>query len=37
MMTQAVVEVAKPLGMAVHDHIVLGMDGHASFKALALG
>jgi RadC-like JAB domain len=31
-MTQAIVEVAKPLGIAVHDHIVVGRDGHASFR-----
>ncbi|MGI8526770.1 MAG: RadC family protein [Pseudolabrys sp.] len=35
-MTQAIVEVAKPLGIAVHDHIVVGKDGHASFKGLKL-
>jgi hypothetical protein len=26
-MTQAIVEVAKPLGIAVHDHIIAGRDG----------
>jgi DNA repair protein RadC len=35
-MTQAIVEVAKPLGIAVHDHIIVGKDGHASFKSLRL-
>lgn len=35
-MTQAIVEVAKPLGIAVHDHIIVGKDGHASLKALKL-
>jgi DNA repair protein RadC len=35
-MTQAVVEVAKPLGIAVHDHIIVGKDGHASLKGLKL-
>jgi DNA repair protein RadC len=35
-MTQAIVDVAKPLGIAVHDHIIVGKDGHASFKALRL-
>jgi DNA repair protein RadC len=35
-MTQAIVEVAKPLGIAVHDHIIVGKDGHASFKGLRL-
>ena len=35
-MTQAIVEVAGPLGISVHDHIVVGKEGHASFKALKL-
>ena len=30
-MTRVIVEVAKPLGIAVHDHIV-GKEGHASFS-----
>ena len=35
-MTRAIVDIAKPLGIAVHDHIIVGKDGHASFKALKL-
>jgi hypothetical protein len=35
-MTKQIVEVAKPLGIAVHDHIIVGKDGHASFRALGL-
>jgi len=35
-MTQAIVDVAKPLGIAVHDHIIVGKEGHASFKGLRL-
>ena len=35
-MTQAIVEIAKPLGIAVHDHIIVGKEGHASFKGLKL-
>ncbi len=35
-MTQAIVDGAKPLGIAVHDHIVVGKEGHASFKGLKL-
>jgi DNA repair protein RadC len=35
-MTQAVIDVAKPLGIAVHDHIIVGREGHASFKGLKL-
>ncbi len=31
-MTRTIVEVAKPLGIAVHDHIIVGRDGHASLK-----
>ena len=35
-MTQAIVEVAKPLGIAVHDHIIVGRDGHASLRGMKL-
>jgi len=35
-MTQAIVEVAKPLGIAVHDHLIVGKDGHASLKGMKL-
>jgi len=35
-MTKAIVEVAKSLGIAVHDHIIVGKDGHASLKGLRL-
>lgn len=35
-MTRSVVEIAKPLGIAVHDHIIVGKAGHASFRALEL-
>ena len=35
-MTRAIVEVAKPLGIAVHDHIIVGKEGHASLKGLKL-
>jgi len=35
-MTQAIIDVAKPLGISVHDHIIVGKDGHASFKGLKL-
>jgi len=35
-MTQAIIEVAKPLGIAVHDHIIVGKDGHVSLKGLKL-
>jgi DNA repair protein RadC len=35
-MTKAIVEIARPLGIAVHDHLIVGKDGHASLKALKL-
>jgi len=35
-MTQQIVEVAKPLGISVHDHIIVGKEGHASLKGLRL-
>jgi DNA repair protein RadC len=35
-MTRVIVEVAKPLGIEVHDHIIVGRDGHASLKGLKL-
>ncbi len=35
-MTKAIVEVARPLGIAVHDHLIVGKDRHASLKALKL-
>jgi DNA repair protein RadC len=35
-MTRAIVDVARPLGIAVHDHLIVGKDGHASLKALKL-
>ncbi len=34
--TQAVVAAAKPLGISVHDHLVVGRDGVVSFKAKGL-
>jgi DNA repair protein RadC len=35
-MTRAIADVARPLGIAVHDHLIVGKDGHASLKALKL-
>jgi DNA repair protein RadC len=35
-MTKAIVDIAKPLGIAVHDHIIVGKQGHASLKGLRL-
>jgi DNA repair protein RadC len=35
-MTQQIITVASPLGIAVHDHIIVGKDGHASLNGLKL-
>ena len=35
-MTKEVVEAARALHIAVHDHLVVGRDGTASFRALGL-
>ncbi|MFC5069283.1 RadC family protein [Flaviflagellibacter deserti] len=36
LMTQKIVEAAKPLGINVHDHLIIGRAGHASLKGLGL-
>ncbi len=35
-MTQTIVDVATPLGIAIHDHLIIGREGHASFRGLGL-
>ncbi len=35
-MTLDIIAIAKPLGVTVHDHIIVGRDGHASLKGLRL-
>jgi DNA repair protein RadC len=35
-MTRDIIDVAKPLGITVHDHIIVGREGHASLKGLRL-
>lgn len=35
-MTRTIVETAKPLGISVHDHIIIGRNSHASLKGLQL-
>ena len=35
-MTRQIVDAARPLGVTIHDHIIVGRQGHASFKALKL-
>ena len=35
-MTKQIVAAAGSLGIAVHDHIIIARDGHASLKAMGL-
>jgi DNA repair protein RadC len=35
-MTRQIMDVLKPLGLSLHDHIVIGKDGHASMRGLKL-
>jgi DNA repair protein RadC len=35
-MTKAIISIATPLGIAVHDHIIVGRGGHASLKGMKL-
>ena len=35
-MMREIIVVAKAMGIVVHDHIIVGRDGHASFKGLKL-
>ena len=35
-MTKAIVDIANPLGISVHDHIIVGKNGHASLKGMRL-
>ena len=35
-MTRAIIDIATPLGISVHDHIIVGKNGHASLKGLRL-
>jgi DNA repair protein RadC len=35
-MTRAIIDIAGPLGISVHDHIIVGKNGHASLKGLKL-
>lgn len=35
-MTRTIVETAKPLGITVHDHVIIGKKGHSSLKGLGL-
>lgn len=35
-MTKTIVEIAKPLGITVHDHIIVGRNGHTSLKSIGV-
>ncbi|ODT67537.1 MAG: hypothetical protein ABS75_23505 [Pelagibacterium sp. SCN 63-23] len=35
-MTREIADVAKPLGIALHDHLIIGKSGHASLRSLKL-
>jgi len=35
-MTKAIIAIATPLGIAVHDHVIVGRGGHASLKGMRL-
>ncbi len=35
-MTKLIIDAARPLGIAVHDHIIVGKSAHTSFKAMRL-
>ena len=34
--TKAIIDIAAPLGIAVHDHLIVGKNGHASLKWMRL-
>ena len=35
-MTRAMIDIATPLGISVHDHIVVGKNGHTGLEGLKL-
>jgi DNA repair protein RadC len=35
-MTRQIIDVARPLGIEVHDHIIVGKEGHSSLKGMRL-
>jgi DNA repair protein RadC len=35
-MTQMIKSAARPLGITLHDHIIVGREGHKSFRGLGL-
>jgi DNA repair protein RadC len=35
-MTREIIKLAEPLGIVIHDHVIIGRKGHVSFRALGL-
>ena len=35
-MTKSIIAISNPLGISVHDHIIVGKNGHASLKGMKL-
>lgn len=35
-MTKTIIDTARPLGISVYDHVIIGKDGHASLKGLRI-
>jgi len=35
-MTREIAEIARPMGITLHDHLIVGRSGHASLRALKL-
>jgi DNA repair protein RadC len=35
-LTRNLIEAGRPLGITVHDHIIVGSSGHSSLRALGL-
>ena len=36
LITKAIIDIAGPLGISVHDHLIVGKNGHASMKGMRL-
>ncbi|MGE0847318.1 MAG: JAB domain-containing protein [Flavobacteriaceae bacterium] len=35
-MTRSIADIARPLGVTVHDHIIVGKQGHVSLRGMKL-
>jgi DNA repair protein RadC len=35
-MTKLIIDAGKPLGVVVHDHIIVGRNGHVSMRSMRL-